>query len=150
VALQTSVTAAREPSSPEPDSDRQDFAGSGSNTGAIPAPQTGTVLNNFIGSGSGPFKQDSFDTRVDFAESSTLNVFGRFSLDYFTLSGKGLLGAVGGPGNGLLGLSGSSNTHNYSLATGFTKTLSASLLTTSGSAGSSTTRKPRSPTVATL
>ncbi len=96
---------------------------------AFPAPQTNTVLNNFIGSGSGPFKQDSFDTRIDYAASSTLNVFGRFSLDYFSLSGKGLLGAVGGPGNGLLGLAGSSITHNYSLASGFTKTLSSSLLT---------------------
>src|SRR6266849_5913317 len=96
---------------------------------AFPAPQAGTVFNNFIGSGSGPFKQDSFDTRIDYAASSTLNVFGRFSLDYFSLSGKGLLGAVGGPGNGLLGLAGSSITHNYSLASGFTKTLSSSLLT---------------------
>ena len=47
-----------------------------------------------------------------------MNVFGRFSLDYFKLSGQGLLGAVGGPGNGLLGLAGSSITHNYSLASG--------------------------------
>jgi hypothetical protein len=58
-----------------------------------------------------------------------LNLFGRFSLDYFKLSGKGSLGALGGPGTGLLGLAGSSITHNYSLATGFTKTLSNSLLT---------------------
>ena len=97
--------------------------------GAFPAPQTNTVLNNLIGSGSGPFSQNSFDTRIDYAASQSLSVFGRFSLDYFTLSGKGLLGAVGGPGNGLLGLAGSSITHNYSLATGFTKTLSSSLLT---------------------
>jgi len=96
---------------------------------AFPSSQTGTVLNNLIGSGSGPFTQNSFDTRIDFAESPTLNVFGRFSLDYFKLSGQGLLGAVGGPGNGLLGLAGSSITHNYSLATGFTKTISTSLLT---------------------
>jgi hypothetical protein len=97
--------------------------------GAFPAPQSGTVLNNFIGSGSGPFTQNSFDTRIDYVESPTLNVFGRFSLDYFKLSGTGILGAVGGPGNGLLGLAGSSITHNYSLASGFTKTLSSSLLT---------------------
>jgi Carboxypeptidase regulatory-like domain/TonB dependent receptor len=89
----------------------------------------GQVLNNFIGAGSGPFTQNSFDTRIDYTASSTINVFGRFSLDYFSLSGKGLLGALGGPGNGLLGLSGSSITHNYSLATGFTKTFSSSLLT---------------------
>ena len=97
--------------------------------GVFPAPQTDTVLNNLIGSGSGPFSQNSFDTRMDYAHSQSLSVFGRFSLDWFTLSGQGLLGAVGGPGNGLLGLSGSSITHNYSLATGFTKTVSSSLLT---------------------
>jgi outer membrane receptor protein involved in Fe transport len=97
--------------------------------GVFPAPQTSTVLNNLIGSGSGPFSQNSFDTRMDYAASQSLSVFGRFSLDYFSLSGQGLLGAVGGPGNGLLGLSGSSITHNYSLATGFTKTVNSSLLT---------------------
>lgn len=88
------------------------------------------VLNNYTASGSGPFKQNSFDTRIDYAATQTVNVFGRFSLDYFNLSGAGLLGALGGPGDGLgPGLAGSSITHNYSLATGFTKTLSASLLT---------------------
>jgi len=97
--------------------------------GAFPAPQSGAVLNNLIGSGSGPFSQNGFDTRIDYSASQTLTIFGRFSLDYFSLSGKGLLGAVGGPGNGLLGLAGSSITHNYSLASGFTKTISTSLLT---------------------
>jgi hypothetical protein len=95
----------------------------------FPTPQTAGITGNFLGSGSGPFSQNSFDTRIDYAASSSLNFFGRFSLDYFKLSGKGVLGALGGPGTGLLGLSGSSITHNYSLATGFTKTLSTSLLT---------------------
>lgn len=95
----------------------------------FPTPQTPGVHNNFLGSGSGPFSQNSFDTRIDYAASSTVNVFGRFSLDYFKLSGKGVLGALGGPGTGLLGLSGSSITHNYSLATGLTKTISPTLLT---------------------
>ena len=95
----------------------------------FPTPQTSGISNNFNGSGSGPFKQDSFDTRIDFAASSSLNIFGRFSLDYFSLSGKGTLGPLGGPGSGLLGLAGSSITHNYSLATGFTKTLNPTLLT---------------------
>jgi hypothetical protein len=94
----------------------------------LPDPQTNATLGNFIGSGSGPFSQNSFDTRIDYSASSTVSVFGRFSLDYFKLSGKGLLGAAGGPGNGLLGLAGSSITHNYSLASGFTKTFSPSLL----------------------
>jgi hypothetical protein len=95
----------------------------------LPEPQTNSVLQNFSGQGSGPYQQNSFDTRIDYTATSTLNVFGRFSLDYFKLSGVGLLGDAQGPGNGLLGLSGSSITHNYSLATGFTKTLSNTLLT---------------------
>jgi hypothetical protein len=95
----------------------------------FPAPQNDGIAGNFLGSGAGPFSQNSFDTRIDYAASSTLNVFGRYSLDYFKLSGKGVLGALEGPGSGLLGLSGSSITHNYSLALGFTKTMSTSLLT---------------------
>jgi len=96
---------------------------------ALPDPQNSNVLNNFVGAGSGPFSQNSFDTRVDYNATPSLNFFGRFSLSYFSLSGKGLLGALQGPGNGLLGLSGSSITHNYSLATGFNKTISTNWLT---------------------
>jgi hypothetical protein len=95
----------------------------------FPAPQSGGVFNNFRGSGSGPFSQNSFDTRIDYTVSPSVNLFGRFSLDYFKLSGTGVLGPLGGPGTGLLGLAGSSITHNYSLATGFTKTLNPTLLT---------------------
>jgi hypothetical protein len=95
----------------------------------FPTPQGAGISNNYVSSGSGPFSQNSFDTRIDYTASSTVNVFGRFSLDYFKLSGVGSLGLLGGPGTGLLGLAGSSITHNYSLATGFTKTLSNSLLT---------------------
>jgi hypothetical protein len=95
----------------------------------FPAPTSSSVLNNFVGSGSGPFNQNSFDTRIDYTASPTLNLFGRFSLDYFNLSGKGVLGPLGGVGTGLNGLAGSSVTHNYSLATGFTKTFSSTLLT---------------------
>jgi hypothetical protein len=97
----------------------------------IPA-NTGCV-NNFVGSGSGPFTQNSFDTRIDYTMSSSINVFGRFSIDYFKLSGTPLLGKMGGPGNGggdsAPGLAGSSITHNYSLSTGLTKTISSTLLT---------------------
>jgi hypothetical protein len=96
---------------------------------ALPQAQNSEVTNNFVGSGSGPFTANSFDTRIDWAASQTMNVFGRFSLNYFKLSGQGVFGQMQGPGNGLLGLSGSSITHNYSLATGFTKTFSSTLLT---------------------
>jgi len=100
------------------------------NAGSNPVPGTGIgTTTNFLASGSGPYNQNAFDTRIDFSASSTIQVFGRFSLDYFSLSGKGSLGALGGIGFGPGGLSGSSIVHNYSLATGVTKTLSSSLLT---------------------
>ena len=99
----------------------------------FPAPQavptSGNVFNNFVGSGSGPFSNNSFDTRIDYNASQSLSVFGRYSLSHYTLSGKGILGALGGAGTGPIGLSGSSITHNTSLAVGFNKTISTTLLT---------------------
>jgi outer membrane receptor protein involved in Fe transport len=94
----------------------------------FPAPQNTALTNNLVGSGSGPFSQNSFDTRIDYSASPSLSVFGRFSLSHYSLSGKGILGALGGSGTGLLGLSGSSIIHNTSLATGFNKTFSSTLL----------------------
>jgi hypothetical protein len=99
---------------------------------ALPAPQLASVTNNLVGSGSGPYSQNSYDTRIDYAATSSVSVFGRFSVDYFKVSGKGLLGVLQGPGDGggsiAPGLAGSSITHNYSLSTGVTKTFSSSWL----------------------
>jgi len=94
----------------------------------FPAPSNSQPFNNYVASGSGSYKQDSFDTRIDFSASPTVQVFGRFSLDYFNVSGAGSYGALEGVGFGPGGLSGSSITHNYSLASGVTKTFSTSLL----------------------
>jgi hypothetical protein len=96
---------------------------------AFPAPSNSLLTNNFIASGSGPFTQNSFDTRIDYAAPHDFQVFGRFSLDYFSLSGKGGLGALGGTGFGPGGLSGNSNVHNYSLAAGFNKPVGTRWLT---------------------
>ena len=95
----------------------------------FPTPSSGAVTNNFVGSGSGPYNQNSFDTRIDWVAPHGYQVFGRFSLDYFSLSGKGVLGPLGGVGNGPGGLSGSSIVHNYSLASGFNKAIGSNLLT---------------------
>jgi Carboxypeptidase regulatory-like domain len=95
----------------------------------FPTPTSGGVNNNFVASGAGPFDQKSFDTRIDYAAPHNYQVFGRFSLDYFSLSGKGGLGALGAAGFGPGGLGGSSNVHNYSLATGFTKPIGVKWLT---------------------
>jgi hypothetical protein len=95
----------------------------------FPAPQNSSTTNNYNGSGAGPFKQNSFDTRIDWNAPRNFQVFGRFSLDYFSLSGLGTLGPLGGVGFGPGGLNGSSNVHNYSLATGFNKAIGNSWLT---------------------
>jgi hypothetical protein len=95
----------------------------------FPTPTAGGVTNNLVTTGAGPFKQNSFDTRIDYSAPHNYQVFGRFSLDYFSLSGTGGLGALGGLGFGPGGLNGSSTVHNYSLATGFTKPIGARWLT---------------------
>ncbi len=94
----------------------------------FPTPGAG-VDNNFTNSGAGPFDQKSFDVRIDYSAPHNYQVFGRFSLDYFSLSGTGGLGQLGSVGFGPGGLNGSSNVHNYSLATGFTKPIGTKWLT---------------------
>lgn len=94
----------------------------------FPAPTSNAIQNNFVSSGSGPFTQNGFDTRVDYDLSQATQVFGRFSLARFSVSGKGIFGALGAVGTGIGGLSGSSLTHNYSLASGLTHTFSPTLL----------------------
>lgn len=95
----------------------------------FPTPTASGVNNNYVGSGSGPFKQNSYDIRIDYSAPRNYQVFGRWSADYFSLSGNGGLGPLGGFGFGPGGLAGSSNVHNYSLATGFTKSIGAKWLT---------------------
>jgi hypothetical protein len=95
----------------------------------FPAPTGSGLLNNYVGSGSGPYNQNSFDVRMDYSAPHNFQVFGRFSLDYFSLSGVGTLGVLGGDGFGPGGLNGTSNVHNYSLATGFDKAIGTKWLT---------------------
>ncbi len=95
----------------------------------FPAPNNGAgISNNYIASGSGSYSQNSFDTRIDFNAAPTVQVFGRFSFDHFNVLGSGSYGALGGVGFGPGGLAGGSNTHNYSVAGGLTKTFTSTLL----------------------
>jgi Carboxypeptidase regulatory-like domain/TonB dependent receptor len=99
-------------------------------TAGCPAPATASCLsNNFVSTGSGPFDQKSFDTRIDYSAPHNYQIFGRFSLDYFNLSGLGGLSSLGGLGFGPGGLNGSSVNHDYSLASGFTKAIGTRWLT---------------------
>jgi len=95
----------------------------------FPAPTSGGLTNNFVGSGSGNYNQNAFDVRVDYNAPHGYQVFGRFSLDYFNLAGLGTLGNLGGVGFGPGGLNGESTVHNYSLASGFNKAIGSTWLT---------------------
>jgi hypothetical protein len=99
-------------------------------TVTCPSPATAACLaNNYVATGSGPFNQYSFDTRIDYSAPHSFQVFGRFSLDYFNLSGKGGLGALGSAGFGPGTLNGTSVNHDYSVAGGFTKAFGTNWLT---------------------
>jgi len=98
----------------------------------FPSPNTaGTAngtLNNYLAGGAGPFKENAWDGRVDWVATPTLNVFGRYSQQWFSLSGEPSLGAIGGYGLGSGGLAGGAATHNYSVSVGVTKTFSQTWL----------------------
>ena len=97
----------------------------------FPQPSNSTVTGgNFFGSGSGPFHGNSFDARGDYQAPGNLHIFGRYTRAYYSLTGQPNLGiGLGGPGGGVGGLSGSSIIHNHSLAAGFDKAISNTLLT---------------------
>jgi len=93
-------------------------------------PTTSDQRNNFLVSGSGPFHGNAFDGRGDYQAPGNLHIFGRYTRAYYSLTGSPALGiALGGQGGGIGGLSGSSNIHNHSLAAGFDKAISTTLLT---------------------
>jgi hypothetical protein len=97
----------------------------------FPQPANGNVTAfNFFGSGSGPFHGNAFDTRGDYQAPGNLHIFGRYTRAYYSLNGQPILGiGLGGQGTGVGGLSGSSVIHNHSLAAGFDKAISTTLLT---------------------
>jgi len=97
----------------------------------FPQPSNTTVTGgNFFGSGSGPFHGNAFDARGDYQAPGNLHIFGRYTRAYYSLTGQPNLGiGLGGLGGGVGGLSGSSNIHNHSLAAGFDKAISSTLLT---------------------
>ena len=97
----------------------------------FPAPNSagssGGTQNNYVAGGSGPYEENAWDGRIDWVATPTLNVFGRYSQQWFSLSGAPGLGDAGGTGFGPgPGLAGSSNIHNYSVSVGATKTLGQS------------------------
>lgn len=99
----------------------------------LPAANASGIRNNFLAGGNGPFNSDGFDIRSDYALSQKLNMFGRYSLQDFELTGHGVFDtssvAVGGRGIGLNGFGAQSKTRNHSVAAGFSYTLGSTWLT---------------------
>ncbi|HKW32151.1 MAG TPA: TonB-dependent receptor [Candidatus Acidoferrum sp.] len=96
----------------------------------FPQPTAGGITNNFIVAGSGPFHGNAFDARGDYQAPGNLHIFGRYTRAFYSITGQPGLGiGLGGLGGGIGGLSGSSNIHNHSLAAGFDKAISTTLLT---------------------
>ncbi len=96
---------------------------------AFPAPTNDGLLANYVASGAGSFKQNAFDTRIDYNSTRKTNFMDasvsptlrcREILRWEHLGGAGF-----GPGPGLAG---DSNVHNYSLASGWTHTFNSTSL----------------------
>jgi hypothetical protein len=96
----------------------------------IPMPNAPGVENgtreNYIASGSETFDGDQFDVRLDHRVDSNSNVFGRFSLASFLRDGPTAFGQGGGPE--FVSLGGISDVDNKSLAIGYDRSISSTLL----------------------
>ena len=102
----------------------------------IPLPTSTAILDqpNFAASGGVKFNDEAVNTRVDYYVSSTLQVFGRYSLQQFRMQAPGAYGLLAG-GSGLdasgsiNAYAGTSDSRNHSIAGGFNYVLSPTLLT---------------------
>ena len=96
----------------------------------IPMPNAPGVENgtreNFIASGSETFDGDQFDVRIDHRVDSNSNLFGRFTLANFLRDGPTAFGQGGGPN--FVSLGGVSDVGNKSLAIGYDRSISSTLL----------------------
>jgi len=88
----------------------------------FPSPtNTTAIYNNYVSSGTGSYSQNSFDTRIDFAAAPTVRFSGGLAWTTSIWRCR-FVWPLEGVGDGPGGLSGSSKVHNYSLASGVTKT----------------------------
>ena len=96
----------------------------------IPLPNAPGVENgtreNFIASGSETFDGDQFDVRLDHRIGDASNLFGRFTVANFLRDGPTAFGQGGGPS--FVSLGGVSDVGNKSLAIGYDRSLSSTLL----------------------
>ena len=85
--------------------------------------------NNFIGGGSNVFNANNWDTRWDWFASEKQSIFGRYSYQEFNQTAPAAFGVQSG-GPALQGnrFSGTSEARNQSLAIGYTRTISPTMV----------------------
>lgn len=98
----------------------------------LPAPNTGApgaLSNNYVAVGKQTFNDDQEDGRIDYAVNLKTRVFGRYTISEFSNVAPGAFGSLaGGPSLQGTNFAGISDTTNQSLALGFTRTFSPSLI----------------------
>jgi hypothetical protein len=98
----------------------------------LPQPNTGgagAIVNNYVGTGKSTFNDDQEDGRIDYTLNANSRIFGRYSISQFSASAPGAFGVLaGGPALSGANFAGSSNTDNQSLALGYTRTFSPTLI----------------------
>jgi carboxypeptidase family protein len=97
----------------------------------IPLPNrtAGPNQPDYTGSGSVAEQENSFDTRIDDYQTDKLRIFGRYSLQRFTINSPAIFGLAGGSGFDASQFAGTSYSLNHSVAAGADYTLSPTLLT---------------------
>lgn len=97
----------------------------------MPAPNhnSGSIFDNYIGSGSGAFNTDQLDVRIDDQINSTFHTFARYTRFNSSLSGAPIFGVAGGPGFGLNNFAGADSVVDQNIAAGGDYALSSKWLT---------------------
>jgi len=85
--------------------------------------------NNYVASGSEAFDSNQWDTRWDYFINDKSSLFGRYSYAGFNKFAPGAFGVLaGGPALDNINFAGSSDVVNQSLALGYTRTISPTLI----------------------
>ena len=86
-------------------------------------------INNYAGTGSQVFNSNQWDTRVDYFINEKSSLFGRYTYAGFDQTAPGVFGLkVGGAALDNVGFAGISDVLDQSLALGYTRTLSPTLI----------------------
>jgi hypothetical protein len=87
------------------------------------------IRNNYIGTGSNKFDANNWDTRWDWFPNASQSLFGRYSFQEFSQVAPAAFGLVaGGPSLEGNRFSGSSEARNQSIAIGYTRIISPTLV----------------------